>query len=253
MRSLPSTVAALVAALSLVACGGRAAAPATPAPTTEATPADGHHGHDHGHGDHRGHQADHVTHDFSDVAKWVAVFDDPARDSWQRPAEVIALLGPGPGHVVADIGAGTGYFVGHLSRAVGGAGQVHALDTAPPLVAHLADRAKRELWTNVVARQVAPDDPGLPTAGVDRILIVDTWHHLPDRPRYAARLAAALRPGGAIAIVDFTLDGPMGPPPSMRLSADVVIAELRAAGLSATVARESLPHQYVVLATKDGR
>lgn len=260
MTALVRLGVALGATLALACGGASSTAPVArpaPAPTDHAdhhaaTDHADHHAH-HGHGEHHGHTAGHVDHDFSDVGKWVAVFDDPARDSWQRPEEVVALLGPGPGHVVVDIGAGTGYFERYLTRAVGGAGQVLALDTEPKLVEHISERAKRELWPNVTARVVPADDPGLPTAGVDRVLIVDTWHHLPERAAYARKLAAALRPGGSIAVVDFTLDAPMGPPPAMRLGADVVAAELRAAGLTAHIASEQLPHQYVVIATKAGR
>ncbi len=227
---------AIVGALLGPACGGGATKPPAVAPADHA----GHHGH---HGDH-------AAHDFADATRWATVFDDPARDAWQKPDEVVALLAPGPGHVVADIGAGTGYFEPYLTRAVGGAGKILALDSEPAMVAHIAQRATAELWSNVVAQVVAADDPGLPTAGVDRVLIVDTWHHLPDRPRYAAKLALALRPGGTLAVVDFTPDAPMGPPAAARLAAATVVAELAAAGLSARVAEESLPHQYVVLADK---
>ena len=221
--------------------GGPAPRPTTPPPEHGAT--------HHGGGDH-GHHAAHVDHDFADAAAWAKVFDDPARDAWQKPDEVVALLAPGPGQTVADIGAGTGYFEPYLTRAVGGAGTILALDTEPTMVAYIAARAERELWSNVVARACAPDDPGLPLAGVDRILIVDTWHHLPDRAAYAAKLVAALRPGSTLAIVDFDVDAPMGPPPAARLAPTKVAAELTQAGLVARIADETLPHQYVVLATK---
>lgn len=228
----------LVGVICAAACGGAA----TPAPrATPPAPAD------HPHHDHHG---GHAAHDFADAARWATVFDDPARDAWQRPDAVVALLAPGPGQVVADIGAGTGYFEPYLTRAVGGAGQILALDSEPAMVEYIAQRATRELWSNVTARVVAADDPGLPTAGVDRILIVDTWHHLPDRARYAAKLAAALRPGGTLAVVDFTRDAPMGPPVEARLDSATVVAELAAVGLAARVADAHLPYQYVVLADK---
>lgn len=230
-------------ALSLLACGGSSSRSAAPVPP----------GHDHAaHHAHHGHHAvgGHGDHDFKDAAAWAKVFDDPARDAWQKPEEVVALLGALPGQVVADVGAGTGYFERYLSRAVGGAGVVYALDTEPDMVEYLTARAARDAWPNVVAKLVVPGDPGLTSASVDRVLIVDTWHHLPDRLAYARLLAAALRPGGAIAVVDFAPDAPMGPPPAMRLAADRVVAELAQAGLDARIADESLPHQYVVLAHK---
>jgi SAM-dependent methyltransferase len=147
---------------------------------------------------------------------------------------------------VADIGAGTGYFVPHLSPAVGGDGRVLALDVEPNMVAHMRDRFAKAGLQNTEARLVAPDDPGLDPGSIDRILIVDTWHHISDRERYSARLREALRPGGAVLVVDFTPESPHGPPAAMRLSADQVSAELAAGGFEVEILEESLPNQYVI-------
>jgi cyclopropane fatty-acyl-phospholipid synthase-like methyltransferase len=209
-----------VIALLAVACGGGEAKP--------------HHG---GHG---------MTHDFSDVDKWVAAFDDPARAEWQKPEHVIALMEIAEGMTAADIGAGTGYFLPYLSRAVGPGGKVLGLDVEPNLVDHMTKRAAKEGLANVAARAVAPDDPGLEPASVDRVLIVDTWHHLPDRVAYAKKIAAALTPSGRLTIVDFTLESDRGPSPKHKLSEEALIAELAAGGLVARVVEEDLPDQYVV-------
>src|SRR5882672_603308 len=69
-----------------------------------------------------------LVHRFEHAEQWAKQFDDPARDAWQRPQEVVAALMIRPGMTVADIGAGTGYFEPWLSRAVGGSGMVLALD-----------------------------------------------------------------------------------------------------------------------------
>ncbi len=230
------TVATLATILVAAGCGGHAPPTTTPPPG----PAD--------HADHAG-----ADHGFSDTERWAKVFDDPARDDWQRPDEVVRLLEVGPGLTVADVGAGTGYFERRLSAKVGSAGKVLALDVEPTMIAYLEDRGRREMWRGVEARLVAPDDPALGEADIDRILIVDTWHHLADRAAYAQKLARALRAGGRLAVVDFTVDAPMGPPADARLPAETVVAELAAAGLDATIADESLPHQYVVVAVRRPR
>ena len=235
------TAATLATILVAAGCGGHAP------PTTATAPVA-----DHGHGDHAAH-AGHAGHGFADADRWATVFDDPARDAWQRPDEVVRLLQVGPGLTVADVGAGTGYFERRLSAQVGSAGRVLALDVEPTMITYLEARAQREMWRGVEARLVAADDPALGEADVDRILVVDTWHHLPDRAAYAQKLARALRAGGRLAVVDFTLDAPMGPPPSERLPAETVVADLAAAGLEATIADEALPHQYVVLAVRPAR
>jgi predicted methyltransferase len=192
-----------------------------------------------------------VHKDFSNAAALSKHFDGPARDAWQHPAEVIAALHIEPGSTVADVGTGTGYFVEHLSRAVGPDGKVLALDVEPNMVAFVDQRAAEHGWKNVSARVVTPDDPGLAPSSVARILIVNTWHHIDDRGRYAQKLATALTPDGEIWIVDFTRESDLGPPAQHRLPAEQVVRELESGGLHAEVVPEHLPKQYIVRATRE--
>jgi ubiquinone/menaquinone biosynthesis C-methylase UbiE len=187
--------------------------------------------------------------DFSDTERYAKNFDSAERDAWQRPADVVSALALKAGDVVADIGSGTGYFEPWLSRAVGSSGRVLALDVEPQMVEHLKQRAQQEGLLNVESRLVAPDDPGLPAASVDRILIVNTWHHIDARTPYAEKLSRVLKPGGEIWIVDFTPESDLGPPPAHRITSAAVVAELIRAGLSAEVVEhENLPKQYLVRA-----
>jgi predicted methyltransferase len=187
--------------------------------------------------------------DFSDAQSLSKAFDDPARDAWQRPAEVVELLHLEPGSVVADLGAGTGYFMGRLSQAVGEQGKVLALDVEPKMIEFLGQRARQQGLDNVLPQLVPVDDPQLEPGSVSRVLIVNTWHHIDERRRYATKLASALGAGGEIWIVDFTLDSEVGPPARFRLSPEQVMSELESAGLRAeVVAGEQLPKQYIVRA-----
>jgi cyclopropane fatty-acyl-phospholipid synthase-like methyltransferase len=144
--------------------------------------------------------------------------------------------------------SGPGRLEPWLSRAVGPSGVVLALDIEPSMVRYVTERAVREHLENVKSSQVAVDDPQLPKGKVDRILIVDTWHHIPSREAYAGKLREALSPAGSITIVDFTMESSRGPPAQHRLAPDQVLRELRAAGLKASVAPVGLPDQYVVTA-----
>jgi predicted methyltransferase len=178
------------------------------------------------------------------------MFDDPGRNAWQRPAEVVALLALAPGQTVVDIGAGTGYFLPHLAPAVRPGGQVWGLDVESAMVAHMTERIAREQIAGAQARQVAPDDPGLAAASVDRMLVVNTWHHIGERVAYARKLHQALRPGGFVLVVDYTMATKRGPPRAARLEPALVIDELTKAGFTAELVKESLPHQYIVRGRK---
>src|SRR5687768_17884607 len=80
-------------------------------------------------------------HGFGDAQKWSKIFDDPERDAWQKPHEVIQALALKPDAVVADIGAGTGYFAVRLAHMLP-QGRVYAVDTEAAMVKHVTERAK---------------------------------------------------------------------------------------------------------------
>lgn len=184
-------------------------------------------------------------HQFGDADKWAAVFDDPKRDEWQKPNEVVKALGLKPNAIVADIGAGTGYFSMRLARLLP-KGKIYAVDLEPEMVRHLASRAKRDELPNVFAVQAAMDDARLPEK-VDLVLLVDTYHHIEDRTRYFGRLKGSLAPGGRVAIVDFTMDSELGPPPRARVSPEQVKRELGKAGYEVAAEHDFLPNQYFLI------
>lgn len=197
------------------------------------------------------HPHDHagMPHRFDNAERWAKVFDDPARDAWQQPELVIAALELAPAMTVADIGAGTGYFTMRLAKQVP-QGQVIATDIEPDMVRYLTERAVREGVANVRAELTPPADPKLADGSLDRVLVVDVWHHLGDRVAYAKALARGLKPAGMIAVVDFKLDAKQGPPIKHRLPPEAIIADFVAAGLHASVAPTQLPDQYIVIARR---
>ena len=102
-------------------------------------------------------QAPHThQHSFGGAEKWAQVFDDPQRDAWQKPHDVIQALALKPDAIVADIGAGTGYFSMRFAHMLP-QGRVYGVDIEPDMVRYLAERAKREHLENVVAIAGTPD------------------------------------------------------------------------------------------------
>ena len=191
-------------------------------------------------------QAPHThEHAFENAEKWAEVFDDPKRDGWQKPHEIIQALALKPDAIVADIGAGTGYFSVRFAHMLP-KGKVYAADVEPDMVRHLAARAKREQLPNMIAVHAAPDDAQLPEK-VDLALLVDTYHHIDDRVGYFSRLKASLAPQGRIAIIDFTLDSEIGPPPRARIEPEQVKRELARAGLKLADEHLFLPNQYFLV------
>lgn len=186
-------------------------------------------------------------HSFGDAEKWSHVFDDPARDVWQKPHEVIQALALKPDAIVADIGAGTGYFSARLANMLP-QGRVYAVDIEPDMVKYLAERARREGLKSMTAVAGTAGDARIPEKA-DLILLVDVYHHIDDRSRYFRRLRDSLKPGGRIAIIDFRLDAANGPPKAARVAPQRVKAELKDAGYALEKEHGFLPEQYFLVFT----
>jgi cyclopropane fatty-acyl-phospholipid synthase-like methyltransferase len=184
-------------------------------------------------------------HSFEDASKWARVFDDPARDAWQKPHEVIRALRLAPDALVADIGSGTGYFSVRLAHAVP-KGRVYGVDTEPDMVKYLAERARRDGLANLVSVAGKPDDAALP-ARVDLVLMVDVYHHIGDREAYFGRLRKSLKPGARVAIIDFSETSRDGPPKSERIAPARVRAEMQRAGYTLAEQHRFLPNQYFLV------
>lgn len=188
---------------------------------------------------------EHHQHQFTGADRWAAIFDDPARDAWQKPDEVVRALKLKPNSLVADIGAGTGYFAVRLARAVP-QGRVYGVDAEPEMLQYLSGRAQRENLPNLIGILAKPDDPGIPVP-VDVILLVDTYHHIPDREKYFSELQKSFRTGGRLAIIDFTPQSPVGPSVRARILAGRVKQELESAGYRLLEEHKFLPNQYFLV------
>jgi predicted methyltransferase len=189
-----------------------------------------------------------MRHRHGDAQAMIAALEDPARDAYQKPDEVVAALGLRPGEVVADIGAGSGYFTLRFARAVGDTGRVYAVDVSPEMIRHLNRRLRDEGVRNVVTVLSDPDDPLLPDASVDCFVIVDTWHHIEDHEKYLRLMTKMLRPGGRIVQIDFQKrELPVGPPLSMKISRDDLVSEMEKAGFRLESEHTFLPYQYFLV------
>lgn len=191
------------------------------------------------------HKPDHMERHFDNAEQWAREFDDPSRDAWQQPGRIIDALRIKPGQSIADIGAGTGYFSVRLARGAG-TPTVYAVDIEPAMVSYLKGRAAKEGLSNLHAVQAASEGPNLPAA-VDTILIVDTYHHIPNRVAYFTALKRSLKPGGTLAIVDFRKDAPSGPPPEFRFTPEQISGELAQAGFALAEQHDFLPRQLFLL------
>lgn len=184
----------------------------------------------------------------NDFETLVNRFEDPARDEWQKPDVVIAMLGDISGKTIADIGAGSGYFSFRLAEK---AKKVIAIDIDQRFLDYI-DHKNVSLPEKlpIETRLAAEDDPKLASSEADIAIIVNTYHHIENRPVYFGNVREKLNKNGSLIIVDyFKKELPVGPPADIKLSEEAVVEELKKAGFeNITVDSKSLAYQYIIIA-----
>jgi SAM-dependent methyltransferase len=179
--------------------------------------------------------------------------EGPDRDAWQMPDAVMDAVGIADGSHVADIGAGGGWFTVRLARRVGPNGLVYAQDVQGQMLEAIRRRIDREGLRNVRTVRGDAADPRLPPASVEAVLIVDAYYELTNRTAWLRRLAAALKPGGRVGVLDFNkAGGGPGPPIDDRIDEAKVIQEANAAGLTLLRRETFLPFQYFLVFGRGG-
>jgi predicted methyltransferase len=124
------------------------------------------------------------------------------RDQWQRPSDVIQALDLKPANVVVDLGCGSGYFTLKMSPAVGGSGKVLAEDIRRLPLVFLWLRTIQKVQHNVSIVHGEPEDPHLPTKGVNAVLIANTYHEFSDSRAILVHVVQSLVSGGHLVVVD---------------------------------------------------
>jgi predicted methyltransferase len=138
-----------------------------------------------------------------DVARWVAVFERPGREVYDRRHAIVAATGVSRGMRVADIGAGTGLFTRLFAARVGPQGQVYAVDIADEFIENILRDARARGLDNVQGIVNGPRETGLPAGSLDLAFVCATYHHFEYPEDMLASLRTALRPGGELIVIDF--------------------------------------------------
>jgi predicted methyltransferase len=155
----------------------------------------------------------------------LTIFDSPGRDQRLQIDRVMDMLGITPGKNVADIGAGSGWFTVRAARRVTASGTVYAVDINPDAIQAIGQRAAKERLKNIKTILSKPDDPQVPAASVDAVLLLKTYHEVAHPVVLLTNLRSSLKPGAKVGIIDRNGNGE-----NHGVSKDVVIREATAAG-----------------------
>lgn len=178
---------------------------------------------------------------FANPEEHAARFDDPTRDDWQKPEQVLDFVKIKSTDKFADFGAGTGYFTMRAAARVK-EGEIIAIDSEPSMLQYIRKRAQEAGLSNVKTLQIDHDGFLFP-GKVDVILMVNTYHHLKDRVSRFRELVNCLRDDGKLVIIEGKEGTPMEPPPELRVSAEIITRELSHAGYALADEAFFLPFQ----------
>jgi predicted methyltransferase len=184
-----------------------------------------------------------------DVPTWVARFEKPGREVYDRRKQIAAAVQLKKGAAVADVGAGTGLYTMLFAAAVGPAGKVYAVEIAPRFLDYLKTRAKKAGAKNVQVVRGTADSIELPAASVDRVFLCDTYHHFAAPQKNLASIRQALRPDGELVVVDFKREPGKTPAwitEHVRAGQPEVTAEIEAAGFIKIEELPLLKENYVL-------
>lgn len=152
-----------------------------------------------------------------------------------------------PGSSVCDFGCGNGYHSVPMATAVGENGRVWAVDLQPQMLTLLKKRCRERDIDNVQFVQATIDDPKLPKASCDHVLLVDVYHELSHPVRVMAHLRNSLRPGGRITLVEFRAEDPDVPiKPEHMMSKAQVVQEMASHGFELVAQFDALPWQHAM-------
>ena len=181
-------------------------------------------------------------------AQWL---DRRERLDEEDPDLAMRLIKIERGSTVADLGAGSGYFTVRLAKAVGMAGKVYAVDIQQGMLDLLQRAVTKERLTNVIPVLGAVDDPRLPAASLDLVLMVDVYHELSSPQTTLAHLKNALKPGGRLVLLEYRAEDPNVPIlPEHKMTKAMVKLEVEHEGFRQQRVYDDLPRQHLIVFTR---
>jgi ubiquinone/menaquinone biosynthesis C-methylase UbiE len=152
-----------------------------------------------------------------------------------------------PGMTVCDMGSGNGYHTLPMAEAIGSLGKVYAVEVQPEMIEMLHERAKEKGITNIVSIIGEMDDPKLPEASCDMILLVDVYHEFSHPEAMLAGMKKALKPDGVIVMVEFRAEDDSVPiKPEHKMTKAQINKEYLSNGFKLVREFNELPWQHMM-------
>jgi len=175
--------------------------------------------------------------------------DDPERQQWQDPEQILSSIGTESGMVFIDLGCGDGYFALPAARKVGPLGKVYAGDIDSSAIERLRAKAEKEGLDNIFTDVKAAEETIVCEGCADIVFFGINLHDFENPAAVIRNARKMLRPSGILVDLDWK-DQPMpfGPPPGKRFSIEKARTMIVSAGFSIVSVQDSGPYHYLIIA-----
>ena len=153
-----------------------------------------------------------------------------ARDRTAEIERLVTLLDLDRDTVVADIGAGSGWLTVEIAERIGAAGHVYSTELNPSRLDDIRESIADAGLTNVTVIAAGELATNLPVECCDAIFMRRVYHHVRNPTAINASLYEALRPGGALIIVEFERRGFIGTVTAMGIEREPLTEAVTRAG-----------------------
>jgi ubiquinone/menaquinone biosynthesis C-methylase UbiE len=184
----------------------------------------------------------------ADGAGWLV---RPEREAEEAPDAALDAIVIARGATVADVGAGAGYITWRLAERVGPSGKVYANDIQSQMLDLLRKNMAARHLTNVETVLGVVDDPKLPAARMDLVLLVDVYHEFTEPEKMLRKIRESLKPDGRLVLLEYRKEDPNVPiRPEHKMSVAEVRAEVQPEGFRFDKTLETLPRQHILIFLK---
>ena len=171
--------------------------------------------------------------------------------------KIFEALAISEGHTVCEVGAGDGELSIAAAKLVGADGRVYTSELGDDRVKALRQKIAASGLSHITVVEGDATKTQFPDAACDALFMRNVYHHFADPAAMNASIAASVKPGGRVAVVDFTPPGKEAETPADRgkdgmhgISAESLSRELKEAGLEPVSSELGSERWFMVVVRK---
>ena len=173
--------------------------------------------------------------------------------------KIFQALALAEGQTVCEVGAGDGELSIAAAKAVGPNGRVYTSELGDDRVKALRQKVEASGLAHITVVEGEATKTKFPEATCDAVFMRNVYHHFADPKAMNASIVASVKPGGRVAVIDFTPPGKEAGTPADRgkdgmhgISADSLSRELKEAGLEPVASELGSERWFMVVVSKPG-